>query len=89
MEQSPGLTKTVPGKSVLTFLGPAVQRRMLCFVLFCFVLSKILFSVLGVAADELHPTLQAFIFISVTNMSESTWVWDDTSLLTYFTKIRY
>lgn len=36
VEQSPGLTKlTVPGRSVLTFLGPAVQRRVLCFVLFC------------------------------------------------------
>lgn len=48
-----------PGRDVLTFLCPAVQRRMFCFALVCFVLNKILVSVLDVFTVELHPALQA------------------------------
>lgn len=46
-------------KGCLTFVCPAVQRKMSWSPLFCFVFNKILVSVVDVPAVELHPTLQA------------------------------
>lgn len=65
------------GRDILTFLCPAVQRRM--FPAFC--------SCCGCCWIPSYTV--GITFISGTNMPESTWVWENTSLLTYFTKIRY